>query len=37
MSMDKYKSIASRFYLYSVQTSNFATWNGLNFKTNVYL
>jgi len=25
MSMDKYKSIASRFYLYSVQTSNFAT------------
>ena len=23
------------FYLYSVQTSNFATWSGLNFKTNV--
>jgi hypothetical protein len=23
------------FYLYCVQTSNFATWSGLNFKTNV--
>jgi hypothetical protein len=23
------------FYLYSVQISNFATWSGLNFKTNV--
>jgi hypothetical protein len=23
------------FYLYSVWTSNFATWSGLNFKTNV--
>jgi hypothetical protein len=23
------------FYLYCVQTSNFATWSGLNFKTNI--
>jgi hypothetical protein len=23
------------FYWYCVQTSNFATWSGLNFKTNV--
>jgi hypothetical protein len=27
--------VVGSFYLYSVQTSNVATWSGLNFKTNV--